>query len=191
MKVAFQSYHNISLVKENVLNAEGHTNDANRYILKCLAPSNPEDAFLVCVLENAQAHKWIFFGHPKPANKHVQLKYKHPYEFSVDYYGSIMASPTIPGVYHKSFLCMQYKEDKFKTFSTQFQLSSAESKESLVLEGDKVYLQILRPGQSANDKPELRGSASKVLEHAVGVEEYTNILRLPKIKFTMEYVRKP
>ena len=87
---------------------------------------------------------------------------------------------------------MQYREDKFKVFSTQFQLSSAESKERPGHGGRDTGLSAnpSAPGTPPTNNPELRGNVSKVLKHAVGVEEYTDIHSLPKIKFTMEYMRK-
>lgn len=78
-------------------------------------------------------------------------------------------------------------KDKSNSFTTQFQLRSAEAREGLVMNGDKLYLQVLRPGQSADQAPEVRGNASKILKHAIGLEEYTNLEQLQKIEFTFEY----
>lgn len=54
LKESFQWYNNISLCPKNVRDARGVVVGIRHlYILKCLAKSSPENAFKVCVLENA------------------------------------------------------------------------------------------------------------------------------------------
>ena len=187
-----EPYSKISLVPRKQLNGLGNY-VFNDTVFTCYYQTKARDAFRVGVLDHAHAHKCTTWGTQNRLTS-LQLQYNQPYNFKIGGSNFLEATPTIAGTYHKSFLILGTESNSMKDddFTVHFQFSSASTprKEGLIQENAEVYLQAFRPGKSINDEPELRGNICTIFDDFLGTEEYTNLLKLEKIKFTFMYVQQ-
>ncbi|GAB1316557.1 hypothetical protein MFIFM68171_06767 [Madurella fahalii] len=131
-----------------------------------------------------------------------KLRYDTPYELrnmGADD-ASLLATPSITGFYHKVLLgCGErgyvnsYKDWNVEgitpppRFSSRFRFQKLSDHGSNFLkDGDSVYMEITTPDEEKSEKERLRSQVSKILEHSVGGEEWTQDLKLKRLTFTYE-----
>lgn len=112
----------------------------------------------------------------------------------------LLATPAIAGFYHKILLgCGDrgylnfYKNWNVEgikpppRFSSRFRFQKlSDHKSNFLKDGDSVYMEMITPDEENSEKDRLRSHVSKVLQHSVGGEEWTQDLKLKRLTLTYQ-----